>query len=127
MTFRIIGIDHVQIAVPGDRMAAALAFYGGVLGLPEIPQPARDTPEPGAWYDLGTAELHLRPDAPEAGDGSLSRRHVALAVTDLDAVERAVRDAGTPILPDRRPVPGQRRLFVRDPGGNRLELVERRP
>ncbi len=118
----VTGIDHVQITVAIERMAEALAFYGGVLGLVEIPQPVREPLEPGAWYRVGAAELHLRADT---ADVTASRRHVALSVTDLAAVEQAIRRSGTPILPDTRPAPGQRRLFVRDPGGNRLELVER--
>ncbi|BBK29807.1 putative enzyme related to lactoylglutathione lyase [Stella humosa] len=124
MTGGILAIHHVQVTVPADRMAAALHFYGHTLGLAEIPQPARDRPEPGAWYRVGAAELHLRPDTTAAGDAAASRRHVAFAVADLDRLESALAAAGSEFLPDARPVPGQRRLFVRDPGGNRVELME---
>jgi len=36
----IIGIDHVQVAAPAACEAAARRFYGGLLGLEEIPKPA---------------------------------------------------------------------------------------
>lgn len=122
----VVSIDHVQITVPLDRMDAALAFYGRTLGLVELPQPVREDPEPGAWYGIGASELHLRAETVDRETLRASRRHVALAVNDLDALRAALIAAGTELLPDRRPVPGQRRLFLRDPGGNRVELVERR-
>ena len=36
----IIGIDHVQLAMPAGGEALARQFYGSVLGLPEILKPA---------------------------------------------------------------------------------------
>ena len=41
-------ITPCRCTVPAERMADALAFYGRVLGLEEIAQPARDRTEPGA-------------------------------------------------------------------------------
>jgi catechol 2,3-dioxygenase-like lactoylglutathione lyase family enzyme len=120
-------IDHVQVTVPIERMEAALAFYRDVLGLAEIPQPVREEREPGAWFRIGAAELHLRSEPTDVETLRASRRHVALAIADVGAAEAALAAAGIELLPDRRPVPGQRRLFLRDPGGNRVELVERRP
>ena len=37
---RIIGIDHIQLAMPAGGEDAARRFYGGVLGLEEMPKPA---------------------------------------------------------------------------------------
>ena len=36
------------------------------------------------------------------------------------------RDAGFEIIPDPRPMPGAERFYVRDPGGNQLEIVQQR-
>jgi hypothetical protein len=36
----IIGLDHVQLAMPPGREDVAPAFYGDVLGLVEEPKPA---------------------------------------------------------------------------------------
>lgn len=117
-------LDHVQITVPADREAEAVAFYGGLLALPEIPQPDAQAAAGGAWYDAGGAQIHLKPDATTRDEHRRSKRHAALRVSDLDAVEALLRAAGAEFLPDSRPIPGVRRLFVRDPGGNRLELVQ---
>lgn len=36
---KALGLDHLQIAMPRGEEAAARAFYGGVLGLLELPKP----------------------------------------------------------------------------------------
>ena len=40
MTGVIVGLDHVQIAAPPGCEADARRFYGGLLGLAEVPRPA---------------------------------------------------------------------------------------
>jgi len=117
-------LDHVQITVPADLEEAARAFYGGLLALPEVRQPDAQAAAGGAWYAAGGGQVHLKPDVTTADEHRRSKRHVALRVDDLDAAEAMLRAAGTEVLPDTRPIPGVRRIFVRDPGGNRLELVQ---
>ena len=36
-----------------------------------------------------------------------------------------MREAGVEIIRDNRPLDGWRRFYVRDPGGNRIEIAER--
>jgi hypothetical protein len=36
----ILGIEHVQLAMPAGREAEARGFYSGLLGIPEIAKPA---------------------------------------------------------------------------------------
>ena len=38
---QIVGIEHVQLAMPAGEEAAARAFYTGLLGLPERPKPSK--------------------------------------------------------------------------------------
>ena len=35
----ILGIDHVQLAMPAGREDEASAFYSGLLGIPEVAKP----------------------------------------------------------------------------------------
>jgi catechol 2,3-dioxygenase-like lactoylglutathione lyase family enzyme len=123
MAIEVARIDHVQVTVPRAAEAAARAFYGEVLGLREIAKPRELRGRGGAWYAAGGTELHLSlEDLPPAAAHE-SRRHVCLVVADLDVARRALAAAGVEILPDDRPVAGWARFYVRDPGGNRLELA----
>jgi catechol 2,3-dioxygenase-like lactoylglutathione lyase family enzyme len=54
----------------------------------------------------------------------LRKRHVCYTVRDLSEAEERFRQAGVEILPDDLPLPGWRRFYVRDPGGNRLEIAQ---
>jgi predicted enzyme related to lactoylglutathione lyase len=116
-------LHHVNVTVPAELEAATKEFYGSVLGLQQVPKPAAAR-QSGAWYQTGPTQLHLSVED-EVG-GSLSSRHVCFAVDDLAATEKRFRDAGVEIVPDARPVPGSRRFYVRDPGGNQLEIVQQK-
>jgi catechol 2,3-dioxygenase-like lactoylglutathione lyase family enzyme len=67
-------------------------------------------------------QLHL---SLEDGAGeNLNKRHVCYTVHDLSEAEERFRQAGVEILPDDLLTPGWRRFYVRDPGGNRLEIAQ---
>jgi catechol 2,3-dioxygenase-like lactoylglutathione lyase family enzyme len=59
----------------------------------------------------------------EAVENHRSDRHVCYLVASLEGMEQRFRAAGVEILPDPRPIPGRPRFYVRDPGGNLLEIV----
>jgi len=107
--------------MPPELEAAAKEFYGSVLGLEQVPKPAVSR-QSGAWYQIGSNQLHLSVE--EEADGELSSRHICFTVDDLGATEKRFRDAGVEIIPDPRPAPGSPRFYVRDPGGNQLEIVQ---
>ena len=113
-------LHHVNITVPAELESAAKEFYGSVLGLKQVPKPAAAR-QTGAWYQIGDNQLHL---SVEDESGPLSSRHVCFKVADLKIAEERFRAAGIEIIPDPRPVPGTRRFYVRDPGGNQLEIVQ---
>jgi len=65
----IAGIDHVQVAIPPGADEAARTFYGGVLGLTEIPKPAPLNASGGLWFQTGAGQLHIggrQPGLPRA-------------------------------------------------------------
>ena len=115
-------LHHVNVTVPPELEAATKEFYGTVLGLEQVPKPAAAR-QSGAWYQIGATQLHLSVDEEESGP--LSSRHICFAVSDLDVAEKRFREAGVQIIPDPRPMPGTPRFYVRDPGGNQLEIVQR--
>lgn len=114
-------LHHVNVTVPAALEAATKEFYGNALGLEQVPKPAAAR-QNGAWYQIGANQLHLSVEDEETEH--LSSRHICFAVSDLGAAETRFRDAGVEILPDPRPVPGTQRFYVRDPGGNQLEIVQ---
>jgi catechol 2,3-dioxygenase-like lactoylglutathione lyase family enzyme len=116
-------IHHVNVTVPKSLEDAAKHFYRVVMGLTEVSKPAESRGRGGAWYQLGDLQLHL---SIEDGLGAecISKRHVCYTVSNLAEAEQRFRTAGVEILPDDMPTPGWSRFYVRDPGGNRLEIAQ---
>ena len=54
---RIEAIDHVRPAKPDGREAEARAFYGGLLGIPEIAKPPHLARRGGCWFERGPAAV----------------------------------------------------------------------
>ena len=116
-------IHHVNVTVPKPLEDAAKHFYGVVMALEEVPKPEGSLARGGAWYQLGPLQLHLSIEAP-LGENCASKRHVCYTVSNLAEAEERFRSAGVEILPDDVPTPGWSRFYVRDPGGNRLEIAQ---
>jgi len=115
-------LHHVNVTVPRSLEEAAKHFYGVVMGLQEVPKPEASRGRGGAWYQLGPMQLHLSVEDLEGA--VMSKRHVCYTVANLAEAEQRFRDAGVEILPDDIPTPGWSRFYVRDPGGNRLEIAQ---
>ncbi len=116
----ILAFAHVQLAMPKGGEDRAREFYAGVLGLEEMPKPAALAARGGAWFSNGAIQLHL---GVEAEFRPAQRAHPALLVQGIDDYIRRAR-AGNFRLVDDDPLPGYRRIFVYDPFGNRIELME---
>ena len=113
----------MNVTVPAALESAARRFYGTVLGLAQIPKPEGTRQNIGAWYDLGGGlQLHLSIE--EKVQNEASERHVCYEVADARRAESRFRDAGVEIIADERPVNGATRFFLRDPGGNMIEITE---
>ena len=115
----IVGLHHVQLAVPAGSEPALREFYGGVLGMTEVTKPAALAARGGAWFRSGATELHL---GVESDFRPARKAHPALLVDDLDALTARLAAAGQDVRWDDL-LPGHRRCYVEDPCGNRLELL----
>jgi catechol 2,3-dioxygenase-like lactoylglutathione lyase family enzyme len=115
--FRLVALSHVNVTE-----AAAKEFYGTVLGLTVLPKPPGTRQNVGAWYELGGVQLHLSVE--ENATNAASDRHVCYVVADVAVAERHLRDSGVEIISDPRPIEGVNRFYVRDPGGNLIEITE---
>lgn len=120
---RLRAIDHVQIAMPRGQEDAARAFYVGILGLEEVPKPARLAQRGGCWFGCGAISLHL---GVEDDFRPARKAHPAFLVDDLPALAARCRAAGAEVIDDDA-LETHDRVFVHDPFGNRIELMEPKP
>ena len=131
MSLGIIGIDHVQIAVPRALEADCLKFYREVFAFPELEKPAELKARGGAWFQVGALQMHIGVDAdlvdgrpPPTGASPKSKRHICFLTDDLGAAKAAVVAAGVAVE-EESVAEGLSRFFVRDPAGNRIEIGQR--
>jgi catechol 2,3-dioxygenase-like lactoylglutathione lyase family enzyme len=118
----IVALDHVQIAAPEGCEPQARAFYGGLLGLSELPKPAGLAARGGVWFAVGDQQLHVGVEHPFA---PARKAHPALRAASSGALRALARDLeehGVEVAWDAD-LPGSERCFVHDPWGNRLELL----
>jgi catechol 2,3-dioxygenase-like lactoylglutathione lyase family enzyme len=122
----IVGIDHVQVAAPAGCEPQARAFYGDVLGLPELAKPAALAGRGGCWFACGDRQLHVGVAEPFA---PATKAHPALLVRDAAALAALLERLAAAGYATRRdvPLPGLERAFADDPFGNRVELVAPAP
>jgi catechol 2,3-dioxygenase-like lactoylglutathione lyase family enzyme len=122
MSAGIVNLDHVNVTVPRSLEQTAKDFYSAKLGLEEVPKPEASRGRGGAWYELGGVQLHLSLE--DGLDERSSTRHVCFMVADLHRAQEYLASAGVEILPDPRPIPGTQRFYIRDPGGNLIEITQ---
>lgn len=120
MPFRLLRVDHVQLAMPPGAEDEAERFYAGLLGLERRPKPEPLASRGGCWFSNGSVVLHL---GVEQDFRPARKAHPALVVEDLDALTAILAAAGVEVRLDTE-LPDLHRCFVDDPFGNRIELVE---
>lgn len=110
-------LDHCSVII--TDVAKSRRFYRDILGLKEI-DPPKTFDFVVLWFDLGggqTVHLLLKP-MPD----SISPRHFALHVQDAQAAREYFR-AHDVAVEETTPIPHCDRFFIRDPDGNRIEII----
>jgi hypothetical protein len=115
----VVGIEHIQLAVPPDSEAVCRAFYLDTLGLAEVPHPSAAAGRSFLWVQLGANQIHFRPD-PEFRPAQFA--HPGILVRGVDALAMRLKAAGYAVTTEQSI--GPHRFHVRDPFGNRLEFIE---
>ena len=120
----ISSLNHIAVCV--TDIARSKRFYGGVLGLKEIPRPA--FPFDGAWYELADGRqfhliVHDRPLALR-GTTEIDPRdgHLAFGVDDFDRAVAHLHAAGVECVVRPENVTPWKQMYFTDPDGNVIEL-----
>lgn len=118
----ILGIDHVQLAMPAGEEEKARQFFISLLGFHEVAKPAELAKRGGVWFESGNVQLHL---GVETDFRPARKAHPAFLVDGLDGLVEQVRSAGFEIDTSQPPLDGYKRAHVFDPFGNRIELMQK--
>jgi len=120
MEFTFKAIDHVQLAGPKGCEDEARRFYIDILGFQEVEKPEELKKRGGVWFAYGSVQLHIGIDDPFI---PAKKAHPAFEIIDLSALIRHLRNCGVDVVEDGN-LPGAERIYVTDPMGNRIELLE---
>ena len=115
-------------------LEASRRFYGGALGLEEVPRPHNFRFE-GAWFQIGDDQLHLLVEAETTARAGVAdpgpsatmglADHVAIEIDDLAGARARLDEHGVALIGG--PVPrgdGYVQIFLRDPDGHVIELFQ---
>lgn len=116
---RVLGFDHLQVAMPRGEEDRARSFYGNLLGLDEIPKPGPLAGRGGLWFQCGKLQLHLGVEEPFS---PARKAHPAFRIHGYGELLAALAAAGYRVVPDTS-LPEVERAHVSDPFGNRVELI----
>tara|TARA_A100001037_G_C15033933_1_gene582305 strand:- start:162 stop:596 length:435 start_codon:yes stop_codon:yes gene_type:complete len=130
-------VDHLNVQVPPDREEEALEFYRDLVGFKQLQKPDSLGPRGGhfcisedPWYELHVG-VARGTSASDIDFKNTLRNHLAFQVEDLADARAKFEARGIKILEAEASYSKSRdfhqdRFFVRDPGGNLLEIMEGR-
>lgn len=116
----LTGIEHVQLAMPAGGEEQATAFYEELLGIPRVPKPPHLAARGGCWFESDRVKVHLGVDVDFR---PATKAHPAFLVDDVRALASRLAAAGVDVIDDQ-PLEGFDRIYVHDPFGNRIELMQ---
>jgi catechol 2,3-dioxygenase-like lactoylglutathione lyase family enzyme len=120
MTFKFKAIDHVQLAAPKGSEEQARRFFGELLGFEEIEKPAELKKRGGAWFKYGLCQIHVGIEEPFV---PARKAHPAFEIENIEGLKQHLSASGIDFIEDDK-LPGANRIYVNDPFGNRIELLE---
>lgn len=120
MSFVFKSIDHVQLAAPIGSEAIAKHFFGNILGFQEVEKPEKLKKRGGAWFEFGNYQIHIGIEDPFA---PAKKAHPAFQIENLEALKIHLIKNEVSYVVDTD-LPGANRIYLHDPFGNRIELLE---
>jgi len=115
---RLLAVDTVQMAAPEDSWEPMRWFYGEVLGLPLL----QSTPAKRQVYGIRNRrlEIEFRPRV----QVNPNRRRAVLEVANLEEANRYLQSQGVRVEYYTGCSMATSRLFLKDPAGYWLELLQ---
>lgn len=120
MSFAFKSIDHVQLAAPKGSEDIAKRFFGEILGFQEVEKPEVLKKRGGVWFQFGNYQIHIGIEEPFA---PAKKAHPAFQVENLEALKTHLMKHEVNFIVDTD-LPGANRIYVSDPFGNRIEILE---
>ncbi|MFJ5677752.1 glyoxalase [Streptomyces sp. NPDC093097] len=120
--YSFAGLHHVQLAIPPGAEEACREFWGGVLGMTELPKPPALAARGGCWFRGGGLEVHL---GVEQDFRPARKAHPGILVRSLRDLADRLERHGHEVTWDGD-FPGYHRFHAFDKIGNRLEFLEPR-
>ena len=122
-TGNFLSIHHISFVI--SNLERSMDFYGKILGL-DIDNSRPNLSFEGLWLNINkTQQIHLLSvenydpvKRPEHGGRD---RHAAFKVNNLDAIVTRLNEFDISYTMSQS---GRKALFVRDPDGNTLELMQ---
>ncbi|AXI47856.1 glyoxalase [Sulfitobacter sp. SK012] len=113
-------LHHIQIAIPKNQENKARTFYGGILGFSEIEKPSALRGRGGVWFQAHGIRLHIGVEDPFT---PAKKAHPGFRVTSLKHAVSHLDASGIAYRTDMD-FPDMKRIYINDPFGNRIELLE---
>ena len=112
----------LHVALQVSDLEKAEDFYSRIVGLNKVD---RQLAFPGTWYQIGNFQLHLIVSdwaANPVREAKWGRHpHITFAIDDLNQVKL---DLAEQKMPFQMSSSGRAALFVKDPDGNTIELLQ---
>ncbi|WP_223702133.1 VOC family protein [Sutcliffiella deserti] len=120
---KIEDFHHISLSV--TDIEASKHFYGKILGFAEIKRP--DFGFPGAWYQIGSAQLHLIQNSKaetlrESSKLDSRDGHFAIRVKSYDQTLQFLKENKIEVLEKPNSKSGFAQIFCSDPDHNLIEF-----
>lgn len=120
MSFVFKSIHHVQLAAPSGSESTARTFYGDILGFTEVEKPELLKKRGGVWFAFGSYQIHIGIEEPFT---PAQKAHPGFRIENLNALKIRLSECDINFVIDTD-LPGADRIYVHDPFGNRIEILE---
>ena len=120
MSFRFKSIDHIQLAAPKGSEEIARKFYKDILDFKEVEKPETLKKNGGVWFASGNIQVHIGIEEPFSPS---KKAHPAFEIDNIEELKIHFSKNQVEYLEDEL-LPGANRIYIFDPFGNRIELLE---